>query len=92
MARKLLVFVASVSEENLLDEGRHPASLSLQNNQFINMQPVIRCHIDNEAEIEAAQLKVVTCIGNIVEATREKRDVQPSRDPKIIANQERDPA
>ena len=91
MGRKLLVFVASVSEENLLDEGRHPASLSLQNNQFINMQPVIRCHIDNEAEIEAAKEKMATSIGNIVEATRTKRDVQPSSDPKIVANQNRDP-
>ena len=68
MARKLVVYVASIREEQLLE--KH--ALLETKDDVIPLRPVVICHVDNAQAVEEGKAKLLEGIDKIVAATREK--------------------
>lgn len=89
MSRKLLVYVASVRDDQLLDDGRHPATLEIKGD-VIPLRPVVLCQIDNDQAVEDGKGKLIKGIDKIVAATRDPVQQKPTNDPKILRARERE--
>jgi hypothetical protein len=106
MPRKLLVYVASVREDQVLDDGRHPAMLETKGD-VLPLRPVVLCQVDNDKAVAEGKSKLLEGIDKIVAATRESPrqavssdqqddgnkkygDPAKTRDPKILLARERE--
>lgn len=84
MSMKMVVFVAAIPEQELIDEGRQPASLAISTMR-INIPPVIICNIENKIEVEGAKGKLCEGIDRLRDQFMVKTEEKPTNDPKILS-------
>ena len=80
---KLLVFVVAVPQEQVLDNGKFPATLETSGER-ITIPPVVNCDLENGFDVESSKNKVGQSIDRLKNAIIPNRE-QPTDDPKILA-------
>jgi len=83
MAHKLLIFVAAVPEENVLDGGKFPAILETKGER-ITIPPAVLCDLESGFDVQAAKNKMGESIDKLAAKLSPNKE-QPTDDPKILA-------
>ena len=91
MSYKIMIFVASAHENNLLEDGRHPAILELRERN-LQIPPTVVIDADNLADVEAAKGKLCNSIDKMVAMVKTHTERQATQDKKIIQSQARQDA
>jgi hypothetical protein len=91
MAYKIMVFVASVHENNVLEDGRHAAILELRERN-LSVPPTVVIDADNLADLEASKGKLCSSLDKMAAMVKTHKERQASRDKKIIESQKRQDA
>ncbi len=83
MSYKIVVFMAAVPEESLLQEGKQPVRLETRN-RTVTLVPAAICDVDTGVDVESMKGKVCEKIDKLAAASRTPREEQPSSDPKVL--------